>query len=92
MDHGVTLILGAFRQGLTLSFPVGKFQLDSGTHDFDFGSKKCPSELQLCHLFLWIAYKKMMMMMNSNDNHGIVSKGRRRDVTNDPNLFSRPES
>ena len=42
--------------------------------------------------FSGLLIKKMMMMMNGNDNHGIVSKGRRRDVTNDPNLFSRPES
>ena len=30
--------------------------------------------------------------VEEDHDHGIVSKGRRRDVTNDPNLLSRPES
>ena len=65
---------------------------DPGTHDRR--RKKCPSHRWNLHL---------RIEDNDDDDddddddvaeddHGIVSKGRRRDVTNDPNLLSRPES
>ena len=66
-----------------------------GTHDWR--RKKCPSHRWNLHLRI----EDNDADDNDDDDdddveddhdHGIVSKGRRRDVTNDPNLLSRPES